>query len=306
MKNFRTIRDYCEAIHISPPKYEHFDIRSFEENMPSVVHQMPPFRHSFYAIAIKIGGKGKAVISHHENFPEGSVIFFNSPFQILSWDIAPDWEGFYVIMTQDFLANSNLFNNFLGQFPFLKIDKSIPFSVKQEDAESILEIYKRIYLEYHGQHGDKFEFINTYILLLLKHIKRYFHQQVPVETASQELRNADLKLLSRYQKLIETHLRIDADWGHSKNLHSPSFYAELLNIHPNYLNSVVKGISGKTALQHIHNQLLHLAKSYLTQTDLSIKEIAYQLQFDAPNNFNNFFKKHTQQTPGSFRKHARL
>ena len=121
-----------------------------------------------------------------------------------------------------------------------------------------------------------------------------------------ELRTADLKLLSRYQKLIEKHLRQNEDWDISKNLHSPTFYAELLNVHPNYLNAVVKNTSGKTALQLLHNHLLHLAKSYLAQTNLSIKEIAYQLQFDAPNNFNNFFKKHTQKTPGSFRKEARL
>ena len=69
---------------------------------------------------------------------------------------------------------------------------------------------------------------------------------------------------------------------------------------------MVKGISGKTALQYIHHHLIHLAKSYLTQTNLSVKEIAYQLQFDAPNNFNNFFKKHTQSTPGAYRKSTRL
>ena len=139
MKNFKTIKEYCEAIHIAPPRYEQFDIRNFEENMPTVIHQMPPFRHSFYAIAIKMEGKGKAVSSHYTDFPEGSVIFFNSPFQILSWDIAPDWEGCYVMMTQDFLANSRLFNDLLEQFPFLKMERAVPFSIKEEDSKTILE-----------------------------------------------------------------------------------------------------------------------------------------------------------------------
>ena len=68
MKNFKSIKEYCEAIHISPPKYEQFDVRSFEENMPTVIHQMLPFRHAFYAIALKIGGEGKAITSHHTDF----------------------------------------------------------------------------------------------------------------------------------------------------------------------------------------------------------------------------------------------
>lgn len=306
MKSFRTIEEYCRAIRISPPKYEQFDIRSFEENMPTVIDQMPPFRHTFYAIAIKVGGKGKVVSSHYSDFPEGSVIFFNSPFQILSWDIAPDWEGYYVMMTQEFLSRSNLFNDFLEQFPFLKIEEAIPFTIRKHEEKEILEIFDRIYKEYHSVNSDKFEFINTYVLLLLNHVKRYFYQQVNHDEADKAIRSADVKLLSRYQKLIEVHLRKDTGWDSSKNLHSPSFYADLLNIHPNHLNAVVKGISGKTALQHIHSHLIHLAKSYLTQTSLSIKEIAYQLQFDAPNNFNNFFKKNTQTTPGAYRKNTRL
>ena len=306
MKNFKTISEYCQAIHISSPKYEHFDIRSFEENMPTVVHQMPPFRHAFYAIAIKMEGKGKAVSSHYTDFPKGSVIFFNSPFQILSWDIAPDWEGYYIMLAQEFLSRSGLFNNFLEQFPFLKIEQAIPFSVKEEEAKEVLEIFNKIYTEYYGTNNDKFEFINTYTLLLLNHVKRYFNQQVHKNEAEKAIRSADVKLLSRYQKLIELHLRKEATWDPNKNLHSPSFYADLMNVHPNHLNAVVKSISGKTALQHIHNHLIHHAKSYLTQTNLSIKEIAYRLQFDAPNNFNNFFKKYTQSTPGAYRKNVHL
>lgn len=306
MKNFTTLAAYCDAIHIAPPKHEQFDIRSFEENMPTVISQIPPFRHSFYAIAIKVEGQGKAVTSHHTDFPDGSVIFFNSPFQILSWNIVPDWEGYYIMMTQDFLSQSNLFNDLLEQFPFLKIDTSIPFTIQKDEAASVLNIFQQIHKEYHSERSDKFDFIAAYVLLLLHHVKRYFEQQLPDEEGDQVIRSADLKLVSRYQKLIEIKLRDDAPGNTTHNLHSPSYYAELLNVHPNHLNAVVKNTSGKTALQLVHNHIIHLAKSYLTQTNLSIKEIAYQLQFEAPNNFNSFFKKYTDYTPGAYRKNARL
>ncbi|MEO1516712.1 MAG: helix-turn-helix domain-containing protein [Bacteroidota bacterium] len=304
MKNFKTIAEYCQAIRIAPPKYEQFDIRTFEENMPTVVHQMPPFRHAFYAIAIKMEGKGKAISSYHTDFPEGSVVFFNSPFQILSWDIAPDWGGYYLMMTQEFLSHSKLFNDFLEQFPFLKIGEAIPFRINEQEAGEVLDIFDKVHREYQGANPDKFDLIATYVLLLLQLVKRYFNRQLPSTEADVAIRSADVKLLSRYQKLIEWHMREEADAN--KSLHSPSFYAELLHVHPNHLNAVVKSISGKTALQHIHHHLIHRAKSYLTQTNLSVKEIAYQLQFDAPNNFNNFFKKYTQMSPGAYRKSARL
>ena len=306
MKNFKTIQEYADATGIPPAKYEHFVVRSFQENMPTVVHKMPAFRHAFYAIALKMNGDGKALSSHYSAFPDGSVIFFNTPFQILSWDIAPNWEGYYVLMTRDFIAQHHIFKDFLDTFSFLKIDKSIPFEVNERETKTLLNIYQMINKEYHSDEADKFDLISSYVLLLLNHVKRYFYKGTSPEKATKITRTADLKLISRYQELIEIHFRENTEWDYSKNLHSPSFYADILNIHQNYLNALVKNNLGITALQYIHKHLMHLAKSYLTQTKLSIKEIAYQLQFDSPNNFNNFFKKYAQTTPGKYRKSVNI
>ena len=302
MKYFATLSNYCEAINIPPPRYPQFDIRSFAENMSSVVDQMPAFRHAFYAIALKVDGTGKAVSGHHADFPDGPVIFFNSPFQIISWDIAPDWEGYYLMFTQDFIAQSAYFSELLDNFPFLKLDKAIPFTVGEAEVNILLGIYEEIYKAYHSTDADKFAFIETYTLLLLNYVKRFFQQQLSQSDAQQALRSADIKLASRYKSLIETQFRPDAVLDNPKLLHSTSYYAEVLHVHPNHLNAVVKGISGQTALQFIHQHILQLAKSQLLQTSLSIKEIAFKLHFDSPNNFSSFFKKHTQQTPGAYRK----
>ena len=306
MKYYTSISDYCQAINIQPSKHPNFDIRSFAENMATVAHQMPPFRHAFYAIALKVEGEGKAISGHHTNFPDGATIFFNSPFQILSWDIAPDWEGYYLMFSQDFIAKSFHFSNLLDAFPFLKIDAAIPFEVGKEEVSTLINIYQKIYEAYHSSHLDKFNFIETYSLLLLNHVNRYFQQQVSQRDAQQAVRNADIKLLSRYKSLIETQFRMNAEVNNPKRLHSPSFYAKVLNLHPNHLNAVTKSITGHTALQLIHQHILQLAKSQLVQTNSSVKEIAYDLHFASPNNFNSFFKKHTKLTPLQYRKSANI
>lgn len=306
MRHFKTIADYCQAIHIPEPKHPHFDIRSFEENMPTVVHVMPPFRHEFYAIAIKAQGKGAAYASHHKKFPQGSTIFFNSPFQILSWDIVPDWEGYYIMFTQEFISQSKYFNEILDEFPFLRIDKSIPFEISQSDLEVIVSVFAQIYEEYHSDHRDKFQLIEAHALLLLNYVRRYFYEQVPPETAASELRKADLKLLSRFQTLIQTSFLPDVIPPENSSPHSVGYYAEQLNIHPNHLNAVVKSISGQTALQVIHHHLIQLAKSYLIQTEMSVQEIAYTLHFESPNYFSRFFKKNTNLSPLAYRKKQSL
>lgn len=305
MQHFKTITTYCQAINILAPKHPHFDIRSFEENMPMVVQQMPTFRHEFYAIALKAEGKGKVISGHFKDFPKGTSIFFNSPFQLLSWDIAPNWQGYYVMFSQDFLASSKYLSNLLQDFPFLKIDKSIPFEIETQDLHIILDIYQSIYREYEGHKPDKFQFIEAHLVLLLNYVKRYFNQQVKPEKVNEVLRKVDLKLLTRFQSFIETSFYPNTQLETVGNWHSPSYYAERLSIHPNYLNAVVKEITGQTASQLIQSHILQLAKSYLLQTSLSVKEIAYTLYFDTPNSFSTFFKKHTQMTALNYRKFQR-
>lgn len=306
VKHFKTIAAYCEGIGISPPLHPHFDIRSFEENMQSVKEQMPPFRHEFYAIAIKADGVGKVRTGEFNDFPEGTTIFFNTPFQVLSWDIVPNWKGYYIIFSQDFIAQSSVLQDILRIFPFLKMDTSIPFTIPASALEGILSVFSSIWREYHGKEADKFQLIEAQVFLLLSHVRRFFEQQVDTQLAKESLKAADLKLLSRYQTLIQTSFYPDAQLETFSNLHSTSYYAQKLSVHPNHLNAVVKSASGITALSHIHNHILSLAKSYLAQTDWSVKEIAYSLHFDSPNGFSSFFKRNTKTTPLAYREQANL
>lgn len=306
MKHFKKIAEYCKAINIPEPKFNDFDIRSFQENMPTVVSKMPAFRHEFYAIAIKTEGKGIAISGHFNNFPVGSALFFNSPFQLISWDITPNWCGYYIIFTKDFIAKSNFLQDILSHFTFLKIEKNKPFEIHKEDITSILSIFKDIYKEYHSENEDKFQLIESYLLLLLNIVKRHFYKNFSNTIAEEEIRKTDLKILSRFQSQIEISFYPNSKITNKHNPHSTGYYAEFLNIHPNHLNAVIKNVTGQTAKQLIQKHVLHLAKSKLIHTNESVKEIAYSLYFDSPNNFSSFFKKMTLKTPNAFRKESLL
>ncbi|MBC6999821.1 helix-turn-helix domain-containing protein [Cytophaga sp. FL35] len=306
MKHFKKIEEYCKAINIEPPKHPHFDIRSFNNNMPTIVETMEAFRHEFYAIALKVEGGGRAITGHHIDFPDGSTIFFNSPFQLISWDIVPDWDGYYIMFSQDFVANSKYLQDIFKQFSFLKIEKTIPFEITLQEVSPIISIYDSIFEEYNGNNDDKFILIESYLLLLLNFVKRYFNKKVSLNEVAKEIRKTDVKILARFQTLIETRFYPNYSLTDSSNLHSTSYYANQLLIHPNHLNSIVKQITGHTAKQHIQNHVLNLAKSRLIHSSLSIKEIAYSLHFDSPNHFSVFFKKNTSKTPNSYRKEAIL
>jgi AraC-like DNA-binding protein len=306
MKHFSTITEYCRAIGISPPRHPHFDIRKFEDNMSSVMTNSPPFRHEFYSIALKLSGNGKVITGHHHEFSQGTIVFFNSPFQLLSWDIISNWSGYYILISQDFLTSSPLFSHLLDDFSFLKINESIPFQIKTKDIPCILSVYENIFNEYHSNHWDKFKLIETYVLLLLHQVRRLFQQQIDPQKAQEKIRNANFKLLSNFQQIIKISFYPDTPLETFANLHSPSYYARKISIHPNHLNAVVKNITGHTALYHIHHHILKLAKAELMQTTKSVKEIAYLLYFESPNNFSVFFNKKTGLTPLQFRRRKEI
>lgn len=84
-------------------------------------------------------------------------------------------------------------------------------------------------------------------------------------------------------------------------LPTAQYTAELLNISPNYLGSLLKALTGQSTQQHIHDKLIEKAKKKLSTTDLSVSEIAYELGFEHPQSFSKLFKTKTNQSPLKFR-----
>jgi AraC family transcriptional regulator, transcriptional activator of pobA len=103
----------------------------------------------------------------------------------------------------------------------------------------------------------------------------------------------------RFKTAIQQHL---ASGQVEDDARSVKFYAGLLYVHPNHLNAVVKKKTGKSPLQHIHQQLLDVAKFLLAETALSSKEISYRLAFREPAHFYTFFRKHERTTPQRYRR----
>ena len=102
-------------------------------------------------------------------------------------------------------------------------------------------------------------------------------------------------------ELLEQQFPID-ELHRSVQLHSPSDFAQQLNIHVNHLNRSVKEVTGKTTGEVIAERFLLEAKRLLQHSPLSISEISYALGFSEPTRFNAFFKRHTNLAPTAFRK----
>ena len=301
MKHFSTLYEYCQGIGIPPPKWELFDTRSFRENMKSVYRQMTPFKHEFYAIALKLEGSGYAKTGIFSTEDLKATVFFNSPYQILQWDIAPDWEGYYIIFSEDFYKLKNPKHQLSSDYPFLLIDNTIPLSLSNEEAQTFLKTFQEIHEEYATNEQHSYEIVHHYTHILLRKVSRLFHKQVDNNVLTFEHRDHDIALISRFKNLIETSFYPDKLFENSEP-HKVQFYADKLMIHPNHLNAVTKRITSQSASELIYKHLLSLAKSRLKNTEKSVKEIAFDLYYNYPNHFTKFFKKQTGYTPLEYRK----
>ncbi len=294
MQHLTTLAEYCAHIRIPAPRLPHFDIRSFEENMPTVNRSQPPFRHEFYAIALRLGGTNRQVSGQ----PLAANLFFNTPYQIISWEIDSDWRGWYIIFDEEFVRSNPIWANFLVDFPFLRLDRSIPFDLPPAEEQFLDAVFQQIQLEYQRNSSETMAFLQTYTQLLLLTVKRNFNRYTYTNaTFSTHNRTANVLLVSRLQTLVEQSFGKTAGPEHR----FPAYYADLLAVHPNHLNAVTKRITGKTVSQVISEQLMLLAKSLLLQTDLSVKEIGYRLGFEEPTHFTAFFKKMVGKSPSEFK-----
>ncbi len=104
--------------------------------------------------------------------------------------------------------------------------------------------------------------------------------------------NRQKRVFETFVELVEKHHNKERTMG---------FYADKLCITPKYLSQIVKNVSGYSAPDIINRYVILEAKHLLRHTDLSVKEIADQLNFPNQSFFHKYFKAHTGCTPISYR-----
>lgn len=78
--------------------------------------------------------------------------------------------------------------------------------------------------------------------------------------------------------------------------------ARKLNLNRSYLSSIFKDFTGSSIMQYLILYRLHEARILLTQTTLSVSEVAQAVGFNDLRNFSRRFKKEYGQTPRDYRR----
>jgi AraC-like DNA-binding protein len=89
--------------------------------------------------------------------------------------------------------------------------------------------------------------------------------------------------------------------GHFSRHHDVAFYASKLNKSPKTLSNLFSIFSERAPLNIIHDRIMIHARRQISYTNLSIKEIAYQLGYEDIQTFSRFFKNKEGVSPLQYR-----
>jgi AraC-like DNA-binding protein len=249
-----------------------------------------PHRHNYYTVLIVNQAEGQHRIDFNSYDLANQQVFFVAPGQVhqvieneKSFGFAMTFSNLFLVENSiplSFIESLNLFQNY-GQSPPLTPGEK-QFGQIENYANSIFELFQ-------SDKNMRTLSIGSYLKLLLIECNNICSIN-PIES---DVDTTGDNLLRSFRKAV------DKDYMKE---HSTTYYANELNITPDHLNRTVKTKIGKTAKDYIQARIITEAKRLIFFTDLTNKEIAYELGFNEPANFSAFFKKHTDLSPSLFKK----
>lgn len=248
-----------------------------------------PHRHSFYHLVLFTKGKG----SHTIDFEKFSIapyqIYFMAPGQVHSWHFNSEVDGYIIHFNEELLSSFLQNNHYLERFYFFQGRARDSVCQLPTQARPVVTgIFEAMLYEIEQSKDQHVDLIRLKMLELFITVDRNCNGKKGKNMPQQKL-----KLLRSFQRLIEQHYR---------DIKLPKEYADLLYITANHLNALCQELVGKTAGDLIRDRVLLEAKRLLTSADMTVTEIAYDLNFQDNSYFNRFFKKNEGMTPEEFRK----
>lgn len=258
---------------------DHFFLYSKDRKEPSRPANNSPHRHNYYCLSFLYEGQVPDFVDVTYELIHAPALLILNVEQIHIHTDLKDCKMISMAFSPEFLY---------GQDKKLRSHTEIVFtqtSLKFSDGvmEDLDQYIKLIIQNYKMPDKDP-EVIKCLLnILLIKCAKLIEHF---------DLKDAGNKdVFKDFQRLLKKHFR---------NNHQVKFYADALNIAPAVLTQTVKNAGCKTPKEMIDQRLISEAKRLLYWSDVTVKEIAWELGFETDSYFNKFFKKFTGKTPQAF------
>lgn len=185
------------------------------------------------------------------------------------------------IHDQEVACDGILYNN-VFEIPFIQLNES--------QSADIRNIIREIQSEMKDEDANTEEMLRILLKLIILKSTRIWKQQ---HLLSENDQQSDVQFLRKFSKLVEQHY---------KTHHTVADYADMLFLTAKNLSKKISLLSKDTPNDIIKNRIILESKRLLAHTTMTVKEIAFSLNYEDDAYFVRFFTKNTGISPLSFRK----
>ena len=244
-----------------------------------------PYRNPLVIAVYCTSGIGKGRVNTNIYNLQPYSIMIVLPGQITELiDLSDDFQATYIIMSDEFVSSLGIGNT----FSLSNIVASSPKTVLQDRAKEALESYLSMCrnLIPIDNNPNRLEILQLLTRAFFLGLGYFLHEM------GQKINSRNEELTASFIKLVELN------YTEHREL---SFYAERLNLTTKHLSRVVKATSGKSAMNWIEKHVILDAISQLLSSNISIKEIAYRLNFPSQSCFGKYFNRIVGVSPVIYR-----
>jgi len=241
-----------------------------------------PHKHDFFVIMLFERGSGTHTIDFTSHRIKGHQVHLLFPGQVHQWKMAQHTIGYQLMISREWFE---WFQTYL-RFSVSYCQSHPVMDISGAHYQLLLYECKAIQKELNGA-IITWALVQTRCQLICILISKI------VEGASADFEEYHSNpIISKYVILVDQHF---------KQEHSVAFYAGKLHISANYLNIVCRKNLHAAASSLIYDRILLEAKRLLKVSEMSVKDIVYELGFYDHANFSKFFRSQTGMTPTQFK-----
>lgn len=294
-KDLIKVDDYCSKFNLST-LHPLVSVHDLSEGILDGREHADAVRYHFYGIFLK-QGEGCILRYGRQNYDyqDGTLVFL-APGQIVHVghiDASFKPSGHALLFHPDLLWGTHLAKT-ISEYSFFSYLSHEALHISKKERQLVLDLFDTIRRELsHGIDKHSKEVVVATIELFLKYCMRFYDRQF----ITREKEN--LGVIQRFEISLNSYIQT----GKARELGTPSvsYFAEEQKLSSNYFGDLVKKETGKSANDHIQDQLIEIAKQKIFDREKTLSEIAYELGFTYPQHFTRLFKKKMGKTPNEYR-----
>jgi AraC-like DNA-binding protein len=249
----------------------------------------PTYKEYIKILYLPAGYKLRVDFANYETLQ--STLFFISPNQYLELEAAGEESGYFIFYNRDFYCiqihdqevacDGLLFNNIRNMPKVELLENEIAF---------LGGLFKEMIGEFQLNDSSLEEMMRTYLKqLLIRATRSWKRQHLTHDVTDQQ---SDLEFFRKFTRLVEEHY---------KSKHTVADYADFLCMAPKTITHKFNRLRLPQPNEVIKNRIILEAKRLLVHTELTAKEIAYELGYHDPAYFSRLFQSKTGESPSGFR-----